>query len=630
MTLFELALRNVRRNLENYTAYFVSLAFNIMVYYLFASLRFSHAARSAVGAEQELDVFFNVSSVVAACFAVVFVGYSTAAFLRRRRRELGLYGLVGMTRHEVGLLFFCETLLAGGAALVAGLLFGLALAKFFQLLLIAFLGFVGEVPFEVSWPAVGRTLLVFGVLFAAASAYGYLRYSRRALGQLLRAPQYEERELSLCPWRALLAPACLAAGYALLLLGVPECCFWPRAAVAAALLAAGTYACFRYLLPCLLRRFQRSDRYCRTVQLLAVSQLAVSLRRQVGLLTVVTVLGAVTLTAVGLGYHLYQEVLRVKDIQLPFSFAYLSDDASLDGRVRQVIDRYPQHLISQEVEVRFLLLPARADGVPGWEERQTVLAVSFSQFRQAAAAKRLPLFLRPLGADEALCLLFSKEPQAEQAKGGVVRPDQAAPVRLVASLPYPVLNDFQTGPTLVVADETYAAWSRWAPSLRGKAYVVDNPRESRELTRDVSQLVPAEACLRSAYGEFHEETKLLGLLLFFGFFVGAIVIFSSCSVLYFQQLNQVQAEGGRYRLLRQLGVSAAEARQALAAQLLPVFALPLLLAVVHSQVAFWLFGRLFHAPVLASSALSIGAYAAVYLGYYLLTLRSCAAALELE
>ena len=63
MTLFKLALLNVRNNLENYTVYFLSMAFNITIYYLFASLRFSQAVRMVVEREQELELFFNLSSV---------------------------------------------------------------------------------------------------------------------------------------------------------------------------------------------------------------------------------------------------------------------------------------------------------------------------------------------------------------------------------------------------------------------------------------------------------------------------------------------------------------------------------------------------------------------------------------
>ena len=121
MTLFKLALLNVRNNLENYTVYFMSMAFNITIYYLFASLRFSQAVRLVVEREQELELFFNVSSVVVAFFAVLSVWFLTAFFLRRRRSELAIYGLVGMTRHQVGALLFFETFLAGGAALASGL-----------------------------------------------------------------------------------------------------------------------------------------------------------------------------------------------------------------------------------------------------------------------------------------------------------------------------------------------------------------------------------------------------------------------------------------------------------------------------------------------------------------------------
>ena len=215
MTLFKLALLNVRNNLENYTVYFLSMAFNITIYYLFASLRFSQAVRMVVEREQELELFFNLSSVAVALFAVLSIWFSTSFFLRRRRGELAIYGIVGMTRHQVGKLIFFETFLAGVAALLIGIVFGVVMAKFFQLLLIWFLGFTGAVPFEISLAAIGRTIAIFGALFMVAALYGYALLAKVTLGTMLYKRRETPSRTEPCGCKALWMPLLLLCGYGL-------------------------------------------------------------------------------------------------------------------------------------------------------------------------------------------------------------------------------------------------------------------------------------------------------------------------------------------------------------------------------------------------------------------------------
>lgn len=630
MTLFKLALLNVRNNLENYTVYFLSMAFNITIYYLFASLRFSQAVRMVVEREQELELFFNLSSVAVALFAVLSIWFSTSFFLRRRRGEVAIYGLVGMTRHQVGTLLFFETLLAGVAALLLGILFGVVMAKFFQLLLIWFLGFTGSVPFEISLDAIWRTSLIFGVLFMMVALYGYALLAQVTLGTMLHKRREAPTRSESCGCKSLWMPALLLCGYGLLPWQRGHEIIWPQLILAVLFLCQGTYAAFRYFLPCLLKRLKKQERFFHVVPFLAVNQLSVFLRSQVKLLTLVTLLGAATLIAVGLSYHIYQELLQERMAQMPFSFAYMSDDLQVDEKVRAIIDGYPQHFIEKEVDVRFLLLPLTEKDLLGWHENAELQVVSRTAFSQAAAAKELAVSLPELGPQEGIYLSYYREPEEEMPAGRELDLARAGTVLLVKHWPWPVLNESQRGPALIVSDETYAQWSQWAPSLRGKAYMVDNLRESRELTDDIYSVVPAEAQLSSFYVDFHQAVKLWGVLLFMGFFIGTIVISSSCSILSFQFLSQIQVNKDFYELLRGLGVTAEEVRLILAAQLFPCVAFSWFLAVFHAFVAFFLFGSVFQVSVLSSSLLNIGIYTVVYCGYYFLTIHSCIRGLAAE
>ena len=298
--------------------------------------------------------------------------------------------------------------------------------------------------------------------------------------------------------------------------------------------------------------------------------------------------------------------------------------------MRAIIDGYPQHFIEREVDVRFLLLPLTEKDLPGWHEKAELQVVSREAFARAAAAKGLEVSLPALGPQEGIYLSYYREPEEQMPAGRNLDLGRAGTILLVKHWPWPVLNESARGPALIVSDETYAQWSPWAPSLRGKAYMVDNLRESRELTDDIYRVVPAEAQLSSFYVDFHQAVKLWGVFLFMGLFIGTIVISSSCSILSFQFLSQIQINKEFYELLRGLGVTAEEVRLILAAQLFPCVAFSWLLAIFHAFVAFFLFGSVFQVSVLSSSLLNMGIYTVVYCGYYFLTIHSCIRGLEAE
>ena len=137
----KLALRNVTRSLKDYSVYFLTLTFGVSIFYVFNSLEsqwcMQMLAKSAHYMVESILIFMNVFSAFVSVVLACLILYANTFLMKRRKRELGTYFLLGLPTARVSLLLFLETLLIGLAALVTGILLGILLSQGLGLLTIA-------------------------------------------------------------------------------------------------------------------------------------------------------------------------------------------------------------------------------------------------------------------------------------------------------------------------------------------------------------------------------------------------------------------------------------------------------------------------------------------------------------
>ncbi|PFA51302.1 permease [Bacillus anthracis] len=161
MTLIEIVQRNIRRNFKEYILYFVSLASSMLIYFIFASLRYSTQIKKEMLNNVMINSVLQSSKVILIIFIAIFIIYSTNFFIRKRKKEIGLYSLLGITKKQIGTMLFCETLIMGGVALIVGILIGSISFKLFLELLMSLMKLNVLITFELSIKAIIDTIIVF-------------------------------------------------------------------------------------------------------------------------------------------------------------------------------------------------------------------------------------------------------------------------------------------------------------------------------------------------------------------------------------------------------------------------------------------------------------------------------------
>ena len=193
----KLALLGIKKNARLYVPYLLSCAFMAAVLYVIAFLAATPALYVVNGkidgaGTTTIQLVMSLGSGVISIFAALFLFYTNSFLLRRRKKEFGLYSVLGMDRGALGTILFWETLMAAAFTLVAGLGFGVLLSYVSQAVLLRLLG-LPAVAFSVSISALRQCAVTFAAIFALLYVRGALSLRHAQGAALLKSENVGER-----------------------------------------------------------------------------------------------------------------------------------------------------------------------------------------------------------------------------------------------------------------------------------------------------------------------------------------------------------------------------------------------------------------------------------------------------
>lgn len=229
--LFKLSLKNIRKSISDYTIYFLTLILGVAIFYLFnsldsqeAMLRVSESQRSIM--KLMVDMISMVSVLVAVTLGFLIV-YANNFLIKRRKREFGLYMMLGMGKQQISRILFLETMFIGVLSLAIGLLVGIFGSQLMSALVARlFEADMTEYKFVFSKAAAMKTCLYFGVMYVAVMLFNVFTISKYKLIDLLTAVKKNEKVRMknpvLCVLIFIVAVAVLSRAYYIVTGGVEE------------------------------------------------------------------------------------------------------------------------------------------------------------------------------------------------------------------------------------------------------------------------------------------------------------------------------------------------------------------------------------------------------------------------
>lgn len=189
----KLALRNVRRQIQNYLIYFVTVAMSVALMFAVNNLSCNTALKEIIKDSTDMETTFKVVTILASFVTALVLSYATGYMLKLRRREFGMYLTLGMTRKNIRTLFVCETGILSGLAMILGTGIGLVIFQF----LMALFSNIMDMEFEIAPYSVQGFLLTVGVsagLFVVSSIASVRYLGKVTMAELLRDKEPERGE----------------------------------------------------------------------------------------------------------------------------------------------------------------------------------------------------------------------------------------------------------------------------------------------------------------------------------------------------------------------------------------------------------------------------------------------------
>lgn len=637
MTLFDVAKKNIKGNLKNYIVYLISMLFSVVIYYTFVSLQYSTEIQKNIENSKGMQSIFIVASIILILFVTIFIFYSNAFFARKRKKEVGLYSLMGVRKKTIGRMLFYENLLMGIVVLTIGIVIGTFLSKLFSMILLKLLGTVVDAGMTFSLEAILNTFVVFTVIILITSIQGYRLIYRFKLIELFQAEKTAEKAPKPSVIKAIASIVLLSVGYYFAKSSFNDTSdMFRNLGFLTIGIIGGTFLLFRSLIVYILRMLQKNKSYYyKGMNLIDTSQLVYRMQSNSRTLSVIALLSAMALLSISVGYSMYYSNDKAVNSSSPFSYMYLSQGKDIDKQIKEIIQNDSEHPIKAELDVEVIkakgettdinLLPLRYSEA----DKNPIKIISASTYNEITKSLDLDESIELSGNDIAAVKPMYTDNTYEEYKNESITlklPDGDETFYYKTMLNERVLNWSFPDVVIVVSDNKFEEISDQITPLPLKAYKVLDDKTTKETSDKLTELIPKEALLPTYYTVYRDGIENGSLNIFIFGFLGLVFLAATGSILYFKQLSEANMDMGRYTILRKVGVKKKEIFASIAKQTFFIFALPLILGIIHSVVVLDslsnVFSNMIDMNLTVPIVSSIVAYIIIYIIYYLLTVSS--------
>ncbi|CAM4290446.1 ABC transporter permease [Bacillus paranthracis] len=627
MSLSSIALRNIKRNFKDYFIYFASMIFSIVIYFTFKALQYNSQISEA---GDNIGRGFQLASVMLIIFVAVFIIYSNGFFTRKRKKEIGLYSLLGIRKKEIGKMLFYENMLMGLLSLVIGIVIGSLLSKGFLKLLVNMLELHVNVHFEVPIGAIIDTAVIFCFIILYTSFKGYRVIYQFKLIELFRADNEGEVMPKDSKIMAIISLLLIGSGYFFSVTAIKNASsdnFMPLALYIVLATVLGTYLLFRFFTVFALKRARDiKSSFYNGMKMVTTSQLLYRIKGNAKSLATIAVLSAVTLTAVGMSVTMYYNTYMQAKKYHPVSYSYEKKDIELDRKVSGILKEGKNEVIHQ-YELETVKVVGEYDDGTSLQSRTTELIAqsSFNKIAKYLNEETLDLKKNELYAFDGMYSKGKRDSGVYKNRKAIFPIGEVAPLQVKAVQAQNITNLYEL--LVVVPDEVYEQAKKTIGSHTVKNIDVKDERNSKVLTENLKKVIPEEDAegkeqFSDFYTIFRDGIEVSGLMMFSGMFLGLVFLLATGSIIYFKQLTEAHADRERYIVLRKLGVTKKEMKRAIAKQMRFIFFIPLVVGILHTLFALTGLATVLPYEIAVPLLISIGVYSVIYIGYYLLTVRA--------
>lgn len=647
---FRLAFDNLKKNAKMYIPFVLSCILTIMMYYMVSSLSMNPNMMNMIGGDV-MQQILSLGIYVITVFAVIFLFYTNSFLIKRRKREFGLFNILGMEKKHLSIVIALESMIVFLVSMVLGIGIGILLDKAFYLLIAKMLNASIALGFYISYQSIVNSIILFLIIFVLMYLFSLIQINLSNPIELLHGDQHGEKEPKTKWLLALIGLICLGTGYYMSVSIQDPVTAFAFFMVAVILVVIGTYMLFTAGSIVILKLLRKNKRYYyKTNHFISVSNMIYRMKQNAVGLGNICILSTMVLVMLSTTISLWVGMNDIIETRFPRDITVSINSVDSNQALYTIDDMnyaIEQAGIQTDEELVYRTLSVSAinkgntytfgNENASLQDISNVVVLYFITLDDYNRTEGTNVSLAP---DEVLVFPSGKQfdhktidiaSNTFKVKGILdsIKADSNYSANLQNSM-FVVVDSMDT--LFMIDDLQKQAYGDNASYIH-TSYDFNLSKSEEMSVKEATDALIANYPGDTTYmmvdtqeGNYEDLLSLYASFLFIGIFLSFLFIMATVLIMYYKQITEGYEDKKRFEIMQKVGLDKREVKKTINSQVLTVFFLPLVVAAIHIVFAFPMIEKMLRLLYLDNTNLYImttvicfGVFALVYVLIYFLT-----------
>lgn len=641
---FKLAKTNLSNNKPFYIPYIISSIITVAMLYMMSFLSDNKGLNKIMGADR-LAIIFRLGVGIIVIFSYIFLFYTNSFIIKRRKKEIGVYNILGMEKRHLSKVLFVETIYSAIISLVCGIIVGIAFSKFILMVLYGIIGIHKTVEFFVNIHGIILCVVSFGILFLLTFLYNFMQIKLANPIELLRGTNVGEREPKTKIFMTIVGVVCLAIAYYIAITTENPLNVLTLFFVAVLLVIIGTFALFTAGSIALLKLLRNNKKfYYNKRHFMAVSGMLYRMKQNAAGLASICILSTMVLVVISTTVSMYVGIQDELMARYPNDVCVTVDYNSVIDKSSEIEKAIFDEIDSAEVKNKkafsylSVFVGQKGDGFTTDKEhlsyQNSYLFYILSKDDFIKIDNSFKDKIGNISKGEAVVVLNKKYDKKDIKIFGKnykvnksfehTEDNDLYVISTLNGLGYIILdNDESVQELYDVQEKMLGKGANYYTNKIRFDFKSGNKKQKAAAYKKIDNAVKKyfkenkndKKEISSYWVESRQENEqnfylLYGGLFFLGIFLGTMFLIVTVMIIFYKQITEGYDDRERYQILEKVGMSSREVKDTIKSQIRIVFVLPIFAAAVHVTAAFPMVNRILKMLNLNNEKLFAGCLAA--------------------
>ena len=623
---FKLAKTNLSNNKPFYIPYIISSIITVAMLYMMSFLSDNKGLNKIMGADS-LAIIFRLGVGIIVIFSYIFLFYTNSFIIKRRKKEIGVYNILGMEKRHLSKVLFVETIYSAIISLVCGIIVGIAFSKFILMVLYGIIGIHKTVEFFVNIHGIILCVVSFGILFLLTFLYNFMQIKLANPIELLRGTNVGEREPKTKIFMTIVGVVCLAIAYYIAITTENPLNLLTLFFVAVLLVIIGTFALFTAGSIALLKLLRNNKKfYYNKRHFMAVSGMLYRMKQNAAGLASICILSTMVLVVISTTVSMYVGIQDELMARYPNDVCVTVDYNSVIDKSSEIEKAIFDEIDSAEVKNKkafsylSVFVGQKGDGFTTDKEhlsyQNSYLFYILSKDDFIKIDNSFKDKIGNISKGEAVVVLNKKYDKKDIKIFGKnykvnksfehTEDNDLYVISTLNGLGYIILdNDESVQELYDVQEKMLGKGANYYTNKIRFDFKSGNKKQKAAAYKKIDNVVKKyfkenkndKKQISSYWVESRQENEqnfylLYGGLFFLGIFLGTMFLMVTVMIIFYKQITEGYDDRERYQILEKVGMSSREVKDTIKSQIRIVFVLPIFAAAVHVTAAFPMVNRI--------------------------------------